>query len=213
MRRIGRNVGFIRSVLVALAIIVLSALGSTGAGAVAGSRGSVSPSGSLLGNPLIVPAAEPFVSGQQAAAALARRANPFAAFARERSRTQYANLNDAAAGRLLSKAFPAVVDQPAGGRPSLPAGTRALSYLTTHAMAIALPGNRLGILESSENIAKRGRNGRYQSTNLKLVHNGGGYTPVFSDVPVRIPGHLSSGVYLPGTGVTITPVDAHGRPL
>ena len=212
MRRIGSTIGRTRlGVLVIFATV--AALSPWSSSPVSAQRTEFAYSGSLLGNPLVVQNGDLLFAGQGVAAGRAARYNPQAVGARERSRVQYAGLGTVGATRLLSRSFPGVIDQPSGGLPSLPKGAHALAYRTSHAVEISLPGHRLGILESSADIAKRGNDGRLRPTNLKLMQAGSGYVPAVSDVPVRIPTSLSSGVSLPGGGISLTPVDASGQAL
>jgi hypothetical protein len=169
-------------------------------------------SGSLLGNPLVVPATEGLVGGQQQAAEEAKRANPLAAAARERSRGAYAHLTTAGIRGLLSHTFPVLIQRPAG-KPELPAGASIVGYPSAHAAQLKLPGHQLGIVESTWPLAKRGSHGRFSPIDLTLTRSGSGYAPARSDVNVRIPSRLSAGIGTPGNGVTVTLVGAGGKGL
>ena len=213
MRRI-RTAGLRFGVLVATSAVVLAGLVVTFAGArvPSGQGQAFAPgSGSLLGDPLVVASAEALVGGQQDAAAIARRANPQALFARWRSREAYSHLSRAQAVRLAEHSFPGTVDAPAGGRPDLPVGARVLGYRSYHAVEISLPGHRRGIVESSSQIARRAGAERFVPVSLTLVRAGGGFAPERSGAPERIPGRLADGVELAGVGVTLTPVSAGGQ--
>ncbi|MGA7704927.1 MAG: hypothetical protein WB998_08540 [Solirubrobacteraceae bacterium] len=192
-------------------ISLVTVLDTSGQAAPTNLSGSVA--GSLLGNPLVMPGAESFVTGQLEAAEEARRANPVAVAARERSRTAYAHLSPARIGSLLAGAFPSVVERQADGLPELPKGARVLGYRAANAVAITLPGRRLGVVESTTPLAKRVRHGVYAPMDLSLAASGAGYVPVRSDLDVRIPKQISAGVSTPGNGISLTPVDARGRPL
>ena len=169
---------------------------------------------SLAGSLLMVPGVDSLDGGQQSSdQAAAYRANPEAASARARSRSAYAHLTPGQVRHLLNTSFPAVIDRLAGGTPELPAGTRFVGYRGTNAIQVALPGHRLGIVESTSPVAVRVTHGRYTPIDLALVESGGGYAPARSDVTVSMPRELSDGVRTPQNGVSLTPIDLHGRPV
>jgi streptogramin lyase len=208
MRRIGGSIRAARlTVIVSMAVAALASSGMVGAPAF----GAMS-SGSLLGSPLVVPAAESFLGGQlQAAAIAAKRANPAAVAARVRSRTAFAHLSAARVGRLLSHAFPDVINHPSGGTPPLPAGAHLVGYPTANAIQLSLPGDRLGILESNSPVAKRTSDGRFSPINLALTTTASGFAPANSTVAVSIPRVLSAGVGTPQNHVSLTPVNRRGH--
>jgi YD repeat-containing protein len=210
MRRIGGSIrvawlGVVTSIVV---LVVLAAAGQVGAA----TYGSSFSGGTLSASPLVVPGAGRLFAGQQQAAEEAKRANPALAAARERSREAYAHLTAGAAGRLLARAFPALV-QHRVGTPELPTGARIAGYSSTHSAQLELPGHALGIAESTWPLAKSGSHGHFVPIDLALKRVGPDYAPVRSGVTMRIPGRLSSGISTPGNGVTVTPVNANGKPL
>jgi streptogramin lyase len=174
---------------------------------------SASSSGSLLGSPLVVPGAGPLVGDQLGAAEMARRANPVAVAARERSRTAYAHLSPVRVGRLLAGAFPEVVQSTADGVPQLPKGAHIVGYRAANAVQVTLPGHRLGVVESIAPMAKRTSRGGYAPIDLSLKASGSGYAPARSDLAVDIPKQIAAGVSTPANGVSLTPVDSQGRAL
>lgn len=167
---------------------------------------------SLLGNPLIVPGVDLFVEGQSQAADSARRASPEAVAARARSRIAYGHLAPRQVSMLLRNSFPVAIKRPAGAQ-DLPVGAHIVGYPSAHAAQLALPGHRVGILESSWPVAKRGAHGGFAPIDLALKTSADGYAPTRSSVSVRIPRDLSTGVRTPQNGVTLIPVDPQGRAL
>ncbi len=207
MRRIGGSirVGWLRVVASAVVLATVLATGVVGAPAFGATR-----SGGLFGS-LVVPSAESFLGGQQAAEEAARRANPEAVAARQLSRTAFAHIPAAGVGRLLGNAFPGVIKHPTGGTPPLPAGTHVVGYPSTHAIQLSLPGHQIGILESTAPVAKRASHGHFAPINLSLTTTGSGYAPANSTVTVAIPRLISAGISTPQNGVSLTPVDPRGH--
>ncbi len=211
MRRIGGNIRVAGLAVIVSTVAFVAVLVSVQVAALA--QEPAAEVGLSLGNSLIVPGVESLVGGQRVAAELARRANPGAVAARERSRTAYAHLRSNQAGRLLLNAFPNVIMQSANAANALPAGARIVGYPSSNSVQIALPGGQLGIAESSWPLAKRTSRGHFAPLDLKLTRSGAGYVPVRSSVAVQIPRELSSGIRTPENNVTLTPVDSSGRTL
>jgi YD repeat-containing protein len=163
---------------------------------------------------LVVPSVQRLDGGQQALdAERARRANPEAVTERERSRTEFAKLHSAQAVAVARKAFPGVIEQPAGGLQALPAGTRVRHYITPNAALMDLPDDKRGVVESSGPIARETDSGTFTALNLRLAEGGGYYSPIASDVAVQIPRHVNEGIGVRGGSVSLTPVDARGASL
>ncbi len=167
---------------------------------------------SLSDGPLVVSGA-PTEAEQLKAQEEARLASPEAVRAREESQTKYEGLTGEQADKIDGEAFPVVVNDPAGGPPSLPGGEQIVSYEATNAAAIALPDGKTGVIESLGPIATLSGDGQFTPINLALRSTGSGYAPANSDVAVQIPKQVSSGVSMSGDGVSLTPVDAHGQSL
>ena len=163
---------------------------------------------------LVVPGVQPLDDGQQAVdAQRARHSSASAYVARIRSRTEFEHLGSARAAQVAREAFPEVVDQPAGGPPQMPAGTKLARYVAPDAAQLELPGNRHGIVESMAPMARQTSPGHYTPIDLALTDSDGNYTPASSTVAVQIPKRLADGVRMSGNGVSLTPVDAQGNPL
>jgi RHS repeat-associated protein len=176
-------------------------------------RGSGTSSSSFA-SPLVVPGVQPLVGGQQAQAAQqAKLANPEAVSAREESRTKFEGLNVKQAEKLAGEAFPEAIDRPAGTLPPLPAGQRIVGYPADDAAQVDLPGGKHGVIESMEPIAIETSPGHREPLDLGLDEVGGVFQPARSGVGLRIPKRLADGVQLPGTGVSLTPVDGSGVAL
>ena len=168
---------------------------------------------SAPGAALIVPSMDNLDQGEQAW--LARRSRlqgPAAVLARQQSRYAYDQLAARGVGRLLSASFPSVVDRSAGAD-GIPGAARVTRYLSSHAAQIALPGKRDGVLEALHPLARPVGKGHFAAIDLALHASGRGFAPVNPAVDVLIPQRISEGVSAPGDGVSLIPVDSHGRPL
>jgi streptogramin lyase len=203
---LGMRAAIVASVSSAVALVGVLAGGGTSV-----RERSYAVGGSLAGNPLVVPYAEALLGGQVRAAEAAKLTNPQAVAARLRSRTAYGHLSSSQAQRLLRTTFNALIDRPASAMPRLPRGSRVIGYPTANTVQLALPGHQLGVVESSWPVAKRDSHGHYAPVDLTLTEAGSAYEPSRATVDVRIPKDLSSGVQIPSSGVTVTPLDAHAQ--
>lgn len=140
----------------------------------------------------------------------ARLSSPEVVAARVRSRTEFKHLGWAAAEKVASETFPALVNEPAGGPPRLPAGTTATGFVTDDAESVDLPGGEHGVIESLGPIAKETSPGHRIALDLTPHETGGGFTPTDGLVGVYMPKRIGSGVLLSEVGVSLTPVDEHG---
>ncbi len=208
-------------VLVGCLVGVFAWMGLPGSGGGSGARSvaeastasGAGASGVSLGS-LVVPGMQPLDEGQQAADAQQARHSSSAAYvARIRSRTAFRHLGAARAAQVAREAFPEVVDRPAGGAPKLPAGTKLARYVAPNVAQLDLPGGKHGVMESMQPMAKEASRGHFTPIDLGLTADGGGYTPAVSEVDVQIPKRVADGVQLSETGVSLTPVGAHGEPL
>jgi RHS repeat-associated protein len=168
----------------------------------------------LFASPLVVAGVQGLDGAQQVLdRAQALRDDPGAVVARELSRTAFRNLGSARAALLAREMFPVVVDEPAGGPPSLPAGQRIVRYMGARTAQLSLAGGKHAVIESLGPIATPAGPDRYRPVNLALADRGGSFVPANSDVAVQIPKRLSSGVALPGIGVSLMPTNSSGAPL
>ncbi len=176
--------------------------------------GTFPSSGGSLGS-LVIPGMDGLVGAQQLQAQEeARRANPEAVAARQASRTAFEGLSAARAAQVASEAFPAVIDERAGGPPKLPAGQTIAGFTGDRSALVDLPRGRHGVIESTVPIATETSSGRQVAVDLSLTEEAGkAFKPVTPAVGVRIPKQLSEGVSLADTGVSLTPVAASGAPL
>jgi streptogramin lyase len=166
-------------------------------------------SSSSLGSPLVTPGSP--TEGQQAQAAEeAKLANPEAVAAREESQTKYEGLSDEAAQKLAGEAFPAVIDEQAGGPPKLPSGQQITSYLNGNVARVSLPEGKHGVIEASEPMAIESSPGQLLPIDLGLNESGGAFGVVRPAVPLGIPKQLQDGVSIVGSGVSLTPVNTSG---
>ncbi len=182
---------------------------------VAFAEGSSAPGGmggSSLGNLLVIPGS-PTEGEQLQMQEEARRSSPEAVAEREVSRTEFEGLDAEGAAKVAGEAFPAVIDEPAGGPPKLPAGQSITGYLTDNTASLDLGGGKHAVIESLEPIAMQTSSGHRVPIDLGLHEDGGSFQPATQIVGVSIPQRLSDGVALAGTGVSLTPVDVQGSPL
>ncbi len=159
---------------------------------------------SLVGS-LVVP--DGLEEGQQVGAAeQAKLANPEAAVAREVSASSYENLSPPEAEKVAQEAFPALIDDPAGGLPTLPAGQSYNGFVGAYDARVDLGGGEQGILESLAPMATEGPSGSLAAIDLGLRDVGDAVEAVNPLVPVRLPKRLSEGAQISGLGLSMTPV-------
>jgi hypothetical protein len=141
------------------------------------------------------------------------RASPQAFFSREHSFMEFSHLRDVAAGQVVRRVFPALVNQRDGGSPRLPAGVRIARYTAPNIAQLLLPDRERAVVESLGPMARRTTFGRFTPINLSLRADGRSYVPISSDVSVQIPKQLADGVRTPADNVSFTPVDSASQPL
>jgi YD repeat-containing protein len=129
------------------------------------------------------------------------------------SRTKYERLSAPRVAQVARSAFPNVIERPQGGPPQLPTGGHVVRYIGSHAAQIVLPGGKRAVVDSTEPMAIETSSGHRVPVDLSLTETGGVIEPVRPVVGVLIPKRVSEGVQMPETGVSLTPVDAHGSPL
>jgi streptogramin lyase len=174
---------------------------------------STSSAGSLSTTPLVISSLDELLGGQQASAAhKARHANPQAVAARRAARVSFQDLSPTQAAATAKAAFPALIERPAGGPPSLPAGQHIVRYPTNHAAQVSLPSGNTAVIESLQPIATK-VHGRHLPLNLHLTQAGTHFKPSRSTVAVDVPKDLAEGVSLSSLEVSLTPVNANGSPL
>jgi tripartite motif-containing protein 71 len=202
--------------LVATLVWIVASGASTAAVSVGVMLGSASPAlgESSLSSTLVVPGMQVLDGEQQALdAERARHASPSAFLARVRSRTEFAHMGTVVAARVDREAFPALVEQHDGGLPTLPAGEKLRRFSAENVAQISLPDHERGVVESIEPMAIRTRSGQLDPVDLALKDEGASFTPISSQVAVKIPKHLGGGVRAPGSGVSLTPADGKGDAL
>jgi tripartite motif-containing protein 71 len=139
--------------------------------------------------------------------------SPEAVAAREESQTEYDGLDTEQVAQLAGETFPATINEPAGGPPSLPAGQTITGYPTDNAAAVDLGEGNHGVVESVEPMAVETSSNTRVPVDLSLTETGGVFEPATPVVSVQIPKRLDDGVQLAESGVSLTPVDAQGSPL
>ncbi|HEV3318452.1 MAG TPA: 6-bladed beta-propeller [Solirubrobacteraceae bacterium] len=171
-------------------------------------------SSSLVGSPMVVQGVQSLDEAQQAQnASEAQQSNPEAVAEREVSRTRFEGLDSAQAMRLVSEAFPAVVSKQDGGPPPLATGEKALGFESANVEQIETGAGDVGVVQSTVPMAVASGGGHLAAVNLALREAGGGFEAQNPLVPVRVPKHLAEGAQSGIAGVSLTPVDEHGRPL
>ena len=176
-----------------------------------GSSASAGAGRSPLEGPLVVSGSQSLLGGESVSnAEEARLASPEAAAAREESQTKYEGLSNEESAKLAGEAFPAVIDDAAGGPPPLPAGERLGAMIDANAAQVQVEGGESAALESVEPIALESSPGHWSPIDLSLSEAGGAFRLANPAVDVSIPKRLQEGVSLTGTGVSSTPVNASG---
>jgi len=168
----------------------VAAAGSYEAAGFAGS-GAGGAAEALATRSLVIPGVQ-WLDGDQAAFAAeeASRWTSAALVARERSRTEFENLGATQAAQVAREAFPMVVEQRAGGTPSLSAGARLVRYIGPNAAQIVLPGQKHAVVESMGAMANETSPGHFTPIDLGLRDAGSAYVPVSSNAAVEIPKRL-----------------------
>jgi RHS repeat-associated protein len=161
---------------------------------------------------LVVPEMQSLAKQQTVAVEEARRDSPEAVGARAASMTIFEGLSAARGARLAAETFPAVIDEPGGGPPALPAGESITGYPTDHAARVDLPDGKRGVIDSLAPLAVQTSRGTRVPVDLTLTDVGGAFEPSRPVSRVRIPARLGDGVF-DSSGVSLTPVDQYGAPL
>jgi streptogramin lyase len=159
---------------------------------------------SLLGSPLVT-LGSPNQAEQVQAQKEAKLTTQEAVAEREASRTKYENLSTEQAAKVAGEAFPAVIAEPAGGPPRLPAGQSITGFLTNDVAQVDLGEGKHGVIESLAPMALQTPSGRVP-VDLGLTDVGNAFEPKTPVVDVRIPKRLGEGVQAPGSSLSVTPI-------
>jgi YD repeat-containing protein len=143
----------------------------------------------------------------------AKLANPEAVAERKISATKFEGLDSEQAAKVSGEAFPALVNDPVGGPPKLPAGESIIGFSADNAAQVDLPEGRHGVIESVGPMAVETSPGQRTPVDLSLNDVGNGFEPKTPAVKVRIPKQLDEGVQLSNSGVSLTPVTEQGSTL
>jgi RHS repeat-associated protein len=173
-----------------------------------------SPLARSIQGPLVI-AGSPTESEQSKAEHQAALANPEAVASRAASRAAFGHLDAARARQVVAAAFPQIVNETAGGPPSLPTGQHITGYPTANAASIDLGAGRHGVVVSSEPMAIETASGRHAPIVLGLVDAGAALHPASPAVSTTIPRVLAKGVSITGmAGVqtTLVPLGEDGAP-
>ncbi|MFI4989718.1 MAG: hypothetical protein ACHQHO_02220 [Solirubrobacterales bacterium] len=167
----------------------------------------------MLGGPLVAPSTDQLLLGEGSRSARqARRSSPTAVAERGAARSKFEGLSPARAASEAKSAFPALIEQTAGGVPVLAHNERIVRYPSNHAAEISLANGAKGVIESTAPIAVTSGH-RHLPLDLRLTEAGSGFRPLRSTFQLNVPKNLANGVSLPALGVSLTPVDRRGAPL
>ncbi len=166
----------------------------------------------LAAAPLLGPDLPGLEEGQAQAAEVARL-SPEAFAIRQASQTRFAEESGQEAAGTLVASFPTYATASNGGPPSLPAGVTAAGFAGPSLEKLAIGSQYGGVLQSSIPMALEVSPSIWEPVNLELREEDGGFAPAAPIVDVRLPRHLSEGALLKPLGISLTPVDAGGRPL
>ncbi len=193
---------------------LLVCAGLAGWSPVASDAASSSSGGSPLEGSLIVSGLQPLDGGAQAQEEKeAQRNSPEAAMTREASETTFEGLSAEQATKIAGEAFPKLIEEPAGGAPTLPAGETVVDYPSDSTAQVNLGEGKHGVVESNEPLAAEDSSGERKPLNLGLTGAGNKFEPSNPAVGVLIPKRLGEGVQLSSADISLTPVDEHGSPL
>jgi YD repeat-containing protein len=195
-----------------LCCLGLLAWASAAEAAVPNSPSAVSTESSPLSGTLTI-AGAPTAPEQLLAQHEARRQSPEAFADREASQTAFRHLDDAGAKKLAQTTFPGLVNEPAGGPPSLPSGEKILHYESDYSAQVDLPEHKHAVIESVAPIALQTAPETRTPIDLRPHEANGAFQPTTPLVPLNIPKRLQNGVQLGRTGVSLTPLDSSGEPL
>ncbi len=168
-----------------------------------------------LGGPLVV-SGSPTEGEQIDAARTVTLTNPETINLQATSETAYEGLNAEGAAKVDGEAFPASIDEPAGGPPKLPIGEQVTGFVGPYTAQVDLgsqDGTEHGVVESTVPMALEGSSGKLEPVNLGLHEVGGALEPSNPLVAVRVAKHLSEGVQSPAIGLSVTPVNGQGSSL
>ncbi len=167
----------------------------------------------VLEESLVVPGVQWLDQGAQSVAAeAADRDSPEAVSARAASLTAFEDLDTAQAVKLAGDAFPATMDQPAGGPPELPTGQSISNFVSPDAAQVNLGDGQHGVIESTVPMAI-GSSGGWSPIDLALSDSNDAFVAANPLVAVRVPKRVSGGVEIPDSGLSLTPVDTSDSPL
>ena len=195
--------------VVGLAVSPVTALGD-GSSSEGSATGEGSGASSSLESSLVTPGSP--TEGEEAQAREeVERGSPEAVAVREASRTKYERLSSEESAKLAGRAFPDLIEHPAGGPPQMPAGEIITGYPSDNAASLDLGEGKRGVLESSVPIAVQASPGQRVPVDLGLRDVGRAFEPTTAAAGgVSIPKRLADGVSLSGVGVSLTPCDGVG---
>jgi DNA-binding beta-propeller fold protein YncE len=156
--------------------------------------------GQLTGTPLVKDAEE------------ATLKTPEAVEQREASQTKFESLDPEKAAALASETFPVLIDHADGGPPELPPGASISSYPTDTIAQLDLPGGGHAVVESLAPMAMETAPGRREPVDLTPRRSGHSFGALRSPVGMSIGTLPGEGATLTDSGVSLTPLDEHGRP-
>ncbi len=129
------------------------------------------------------------------------------------SRLTFRGLSDPAAAQAAKEQFPQIINEAAYVPLHLREDEQVTDYATPNVAQLALPGDERGVAESTLPLVVQAPSGKESPVDLSLRDRGEAIEPTNPLTPVEIPWNLSEGITLPGSGVSLTPVDGNGKPL
>ncbi|HEY3946162.1 MAG TPA: 6-bladed beta-propeller [Solirubrobacteraceae bacterium] len=132
---------------------------------------------------------------------------------REASRLKFSGLDGEQAKTVAGASFAAVIDEPAGGPPKLPAGEKITGFANANVAQLDLGAQGEAVVESTVPMALASPSGGWAPVDLSLHEVGGAFEAANPLVAVRLPKQLGKGAQLSPLGLSVTPVDSQGVPL
>jgi YD repeat-containing protein len=139
--------------------------------------------------------------------------SPEAVSRRAESRTKFEGLDPEQAAKVAGEAFSALVNEPGGGPPKLPAGESIVGFPADTAAQVDLTEGKHGVIESMAPMAVETSPGQRTPVDLSLNDVGNAFEPKTPIVGVRIHKQLGEGVEMLSSGVSLTPVTEQGSAL
>ena len=136
-----------------------------------------------------------------------------ASTAREASAHDFRDLGAAQAAKADSESFHSLFSTPVDLAPKLAQDEHISAYLTPHIAQLHLAGGGHAVVESQLPFLTKAGNGEKVPIDLSVHEEGGEIVPLHPLVPSVLPTQLEHGFSLPGSGISLTPLDSNGQAL